>query len=208
MSSLLHTLSITALLTLTSASSSSKRGLCYTPNDDHPGDNKIWTQKGSDLTWYYNYGASPSPIFSSLSQSEFEFIPMMWGVGSSPSTDTAFLSTVKSLISDGTNITHVLGFNEPDAPNSWGGSDVEPDRAAQAWVANFEPLGRMGVKLGLPAVTAREVGITWLKEFLGNCSELVTKAAGSERNCTWDFMPMHCYDSFEGTAGQMGERRS
>lgn len=189
------------------ATSSDKRGLVFVPNEDFPDDNQIWVQDNSALTWYYNYGSLPSPAFSEQSQDEFEFVPMMWGVDATNPDDDTFLNDVKDLIDGGRNITHVLGFNEPDAPFSWGGSDVQPAVAARAWVANFEPLGEMGVKLGLPGCTGGWDSLPWLRQFLGNCSELVSSGS-EERNCTWDFVPVHWYDNFEGLASHIGERRA
>lgn len=185
---------------------SSKRGLCYTPNANHPDDNKVWVQSGSDLKWYYNYQSTPSPIYSSLSQDSFEFIPMMWGVGPNPN-DTTFLQDVKKLIDGGTKIKHVLGFNEPDTSSAYGGSNIQPADAALAWVANFEPLGKMGVKLGLPACTGGWGSLPWLKQFLGNCSSLVSTGT-VKKNCTWDFLPVHWYDNFGGLASHIGEREA
>ncbi|KAK7403803.1 hypothetical protein QQX98_010445 [Neonectria punicea] len=203
----LGTLALIAFTNTVSADGSDKRGLCFVPNKEHPEDNQIWVQPGSDLTWYYNYQESPSSAYSNLSQEEFEFVPMMWGVGNNPS-DTSFLKSVRSLIEGGTNITHVLGFNEPDAQADWGGSNVDPETAAKAWVANFEPLGKMGVKLGLPAVTGGWDGLPWLEQFLGNCSEIVSEETGATTNCTWDFLPIHWYDNFEGLASHIGSRRA
>ncbi|KID99841.1 F5/8 type C domain protein, partial [Metarhizium majus ARSEF 297] len=188
------------------SAASSKRGLVFTPNAEHAGDNKLWVQSGSDLTWYYNYQSSPSPAYSSLSQDQFEFIPMMWGIGSDPN-DTKFLTDVKKLIDDGTKIKHVLGFNEPDTSSAYGGSNIKPADAALAWVANFEPLGKMGVKLGLPACTGGWDSLPWLKQFLGNCSELVSTGK-DKKNCTWDFLPVHWYDNFAGLASHIGEREA
>ncbi|KAF5505807.1 Alkali-sensitive linkage protein 1 [Colletotrichum sp. SAR 10_86] len=197
-----------ALLPLVAAQTkSSKRGLVFTPNASWPQDNQVWVQAGSDLTWYYNYQEIPSPAFSSKTQAEFEFVPMMWGVSSNPE-DTTFLKAVKSLIEDkNINITHVLGFNEPDGPAQYGGSDIAPAIAAKAWVANFVPLGEMGVKLGLPACTGQPAGLPWLKQFLGNCSDLIS-TSGDKKNCTYDFLPVHWYDNFAGLASHIGERRA
>lgn len=189
------------------AKTSDKRGLVFVPNEKHPEDNKIWVQNNSDLTWYYNYGSLPSPAFSDLSQDDFEFVPMMWGVDANNPSDDTFLNDVKDLIDGGRNISHVLGFNEPDAPFSWGGSDVLPSVAARAWVANFEPLAELGVKLGLPGTTGGWGSLPWLRQFLGNCSELVSTGS-SKKNCTWDFVPVHWYDNFEGLASHIGERRA
>ncbi|KAG6170283.1 hypothetical protein E4U23_005103 [Claviceps purpurea] len=196
---------VASLAAVGSAAANHKRGLCFVPNPNYPNDNKIWVQSGSDLTWYYNYQSLPSIAYAGLSQERFEFVPMMWGVGSDAS-DTKFLHDVKALINSGTNITHVMGFNEPDATSAVGGSNVQPADAAQAWVANFEPLGRMGVKLGLPACTGGWGSLPWLKQFLGNCSELIS-TSGETKNCTWDFLPIHWYDNFEGLASHIGERK-
>ncbi|TQV94202.1 hypothetical protein V2A60_002751 [Cordyceps javanica] len=187
-----------------------KRGLVFTPNPSHPQDNKLWRPPGNDLTWYYNYGSIPSPAYADVAQDQFEFVPMMWGVGADPKDDK-WLREVKGVISDGRNITHALAFNEPDAPNSWGGSNVDPRTAAQAWVVNFEPLAAMNVKLGLPAVTGAPAGLDWLKQFLGNCSALVSSGGGGggqTKNCTFDFIPLHWYDNFAGLASHIGERRA
>jgi hypothetical protein len=190
---------------LAAATRSSKRGLVFVPNKTYPQDNSLWVQSGSDLTWYYNYQEIPSPAYASLPQSKFEFVPMMWGVGPNPD-DTTFLNAVKRQIKAGLAINHVLAFNEPDGPGMYGGSDVAPAIAAKAWVANFLPLGEMGVKLGLPACTGGSNGLPWLKQFLGNCSQIISKG-GEKKNCTYDFLPIHWYDNFGGLASHIGERR-
>ncbi|ROT36099.1 hypothetical protein SODALDRAFT_320546 [Sodiomyces alkalinus F11] len=196
-SSLLFPLAVTA-------QRNPKRGLCFTPNADYPEDNQVWTQSGSQLSWYYNYGVDPSPAFADLSQEEFEFIPMMWGVDRDNLQDTSFRDRVARLIEDGRNITRVMGFNEPDIDHS-GGSGIPPRDAARAWVANFVPLQEMGIQVGLPAMTGAPAGLVWLHEFLDHCSELVS-SGNSRTNCTYDFLPVHWYDNFEGFASHIGER--
>ncbi|KAI2641279.1 glycoside hydrolase family 128 protein [Xylaria nigripes] len=179
---------------------SDKRGLIFIPNDKTPQDNAIWVQDGSDLTWYYNYAATPSPAFADNSQDEFEFVPMLWG----SIDDTSFLSTVRGLMDGGRNIRHVLTFNEPDGPFQNGGSDITPSKAAQVWVDNIIPLQEQGVKVGLPACTGAPSGIPWLQAFLGNCSELIS--SGEEvKSCSYDFVTLHWYGNFEGLASHMGE---
>src|SRR5262245_42040452 len=94
-------LTVLALLPETSAGplASAKRGLVFTPNSTFPQDNYVWRRDPSDLTWYYNYGASPSAVFKNWTQSQFEFVPMLWGAPSDD-TDTTFYTTVKSLVKD------------------------------------------------------------------------------------------------------------
>lgn len=186
---------------------SNKRGLVFTPNADFPEDNKIWRQTGSDLTWYYNYGSRPSPFFANVPQKDFEFVPMMWGIGSNPN-ETKWLDEVKEVIKGGVNITHALGFNEPDGKREWGSSDITPRNAAIAWIHNFEPLAAMGIKLGLPACTGAPAGLTWTKQFLANCSEIISEGASEKKNCTWHFLPVHWYDNFGGLKSHIEERRT
>jgi hypothetical protein len=171
---------------------SSKRGLIYIPNAATPQDNSIWTESGSDLTWYYNYVASPS---SDLANSSLQFVPMLF---SPPTTaDTVFLDTVKSLISSGTNISYVLTYNEPDGTSSTGGSNVPATLAASTWIREVEPLKKLGVKLGAPAVTGASSGFTWLSDFFTACN-------GS---CNPDFIPIHWYGDFQGLASHIGQVR-
>ncbi|EJT78422.1 hypothetical protein GGTG_03523 [Gaeumannomyces tritici R3-111a-1] len=180
-----------------------KRGLCYVPNKDYPQDNYVWTRPVSPLSWYYNYGPEPSVVFNNISQDKFEFVPMLWGAPKDPS-DTTFLDTVRDLMNKKkVNITHVLTFNEPDGPNSYGGSDVQPAFAARVWIKNIIPLQEMGVKAGLPAPTGGWGGIPWLNQFLGNCSNLISEG-GSKKNCTFDFVPIHWYGNFGGLASHIG----
>ncbi|KAK5991858.1 Alkali-sensitive linkage 1-like protein [Cladobotryum mycophilum] len=190
---------LTALLPLVAATSSAKRGLIFIPNSNWPQDNSIWVKPGSDLTWYYTYNNQPAPDFAHIPQSQFEFVPMMWGVGPNPDQDTAFLNSVRQLISNGTNVTHVMSYNEPDAPAEWGGSNVSPANAARAWKANFAPLKKQGIKVGLPAVTGAPSGLLWLKQFVGNCTLLL----GSP--CSYDFLPVHWYDNFGGLQSHVNE---
>ncbi|KAH6660751.1 glycosyl hydrolase catalytic core-domain-containing protein [Truncatella angustata] len=188
-----------AFSAVVSAAASDKRGLVFVPNEKWPQDDKIWVQSGSDLTWYYNYGSTPSSAFSDVSQDDFEFVPMLWGTIS----DTAFLNEVNSLIDGGRNITHVLGFNEPDGDQATGGSNMQPALAAQVWVKNIEPLAAKGIKLGLPACTGGWNGIPWLQQFLANCSALVSTDSET-KNCTYDFVNIHWYGDFGGLASHMG----
>lgn len=190
------------------ANPSTKRGLVFTPNVTHPRDDYIWAQQPTDITWYYNYGASPSSVFSNVTQDDFEFVPMLWGAPSDAS-DTTFLTTVKGLITGGRNITHVMTFNEPDGPAAYGGSNVDPTMAAKVWLSNIVPLQEMGVKVGLPACTGGWGGIPWTDQFLGNCSKLISASTGGKtKNCTYDFVPLHWYGNFEGLASHIGQWRA
>lgn len=175
---------------LTQSLSSSKRGLVYIPSSDSSTDDTIWDASDSDLTWYYNYGASPTDTYD---HSKLQFVPMLWGAPTSD-TDTTFYTTVKGLIDGGMTISYILSFNEPDGCDN-GGSCVDAQLAAQTWIREIEPLKKLGVKLGAPAVTGAETGFQWLQSFYTAC-------AG---NCTTDFIPVHWYGNFEGLASHVGQ---
>lgn len=170
---------------------SPKRGLVYTGHIPS-GGYSVWDSSKSDLTWYYNYASSPSYGFSS---SNFEFVPMLWGVGGQY---TGFYDTVKGLIDGGTNINYILGFNEPDLCTvaSAGGSCISATKAAQVWQTEIEPLKDHGVLLGAPATT--QGGLWWLQDFFTAC-------AGK---CTVDFLPLHFYGDFASLAGYIGLLRT
>ena len=176
---------------------SSKRGLVFVPSTKYPQDNQIWDETGTDLTWYYNYGPTPSTAYSNRSQSEFEFVPMLWGAPTSTS-DNTFLTGIQQLISSGIKISHVLTFNEPDGTTSTGGSNVDPTVAAQTWIREIEPLRKIGIQAGAPAVTGSQGGFTWLTEFFDACTSQGT-------NCTADFIPIHWYGDFPGLASHIGQ---
>ena len=133
---------------------------------------------------------------------------MLWGAPSDPANDMTFYNTVKSLRSQGYNISYVLGFNEPDGCSS-GGSCVTAAAAAQVWKKQFEPLKRdFGIKLGAPAVTGATTGFTWLANFFSECAVLAASSGNSTTNttsCEVDFIPAHWYGNFEGLASHLGQ---
>ncbi|KAK3063051.1 hypothetical protein LTS18_002844 [Coniosporium uncinatum] len=194
--SLLFPAAVVAPLLLPStlaADPSNKRGLVYVPSQEHPTDDNIWVRPGSDLSWYYNYGASPSAAF--LQHPEMEFVPMLWGAKDGD-TGTEFYDTVKGLIDSGKNISYVLAFNEPDGDPSTGGSQIPADLAASTWIREIEPLKKLGVKLCAPAVTGSPNGFVWLQNFFTEC-------AG---RCSATCMPVHWYGNFEGLTSHIGQK--
>lgn len=107
---------------------------------------------------------------------------------------------MKSLVSGGRNVTHVLAYNEPDGTVATGGSQISPSAAAANWISQVEPLRELGIKTGAPAVTGGTQGFTWLSSFFDACASLGT-------NCTVDFIPVHWYGNFEGLASHIGQVR-
>lgn len=183
---LIYTLLVAARFAL--CTTSPKRGLVFVPDNDHESDNNVWDSSTSDITWYYNYGPSPS---SNYDGSKLEFVPMLWGNES----DNTFLDTVSGLIDSGTKINYALGFNEPDASIN-GGSGIVAEDAAATWIRLLEPLReKYQVKLGAPAVTGSPSGFTWLQNFFTAC----------DGGCHPEFIPVHWYGNFEGFASHIGQ---
>jgi hypothetical protein len=183
----------TAIPFLTSAfQTSPKRGLCYVPSDKHPSDDQIWTSGPVNPSWYYNYQYTPSPAYAA--NKDMQFVPMLWGASSSD-TGTPFYDAVKRQIDSGANITYALSFNEPNEAHSNGGSNLAAPLAAARWKAEIEPLKKLGVKVGAPAVTGAASGWTWLDNFFDACG------AGG---CNPDFMTVHWYGNYEGMMSHVG----
>ena len=171
---------------------SSKRGLIYIPNSNFPEDDEIWVRQGSDLTWYYNYKMYPNSGY--VNDTSLEYVPMLWGAPSSFS-DTTFLENVTGQLVEGRNITYVMGFNEPDNTAATGGSDIDPSDAAKYWIKQLEPLRKLGISLGAPAVTGGSSGFVWLANFTDAC----------DGGCTFDFIPIHWYGSFDGLSSHISD---
>lgn len=177
---------------------SPKRGLCYV-NPTVQSDNNFWSAPGSDLTWYYNYGASPTSFYQ---DSKMEFVPMLWGAPGNPESDMTFYNTVANLIESGQNITAILGFNEPDGCDG-GGACVDAGVAATVWKKQVEPLKKKypQIRVGAPAVTGSPRGVTWLANWQSNCASL----SQNSTPCVMDFMPIHWYGDFSGLASHIGQ---
>lgn len=110
-------------------------------------------------------------------------------------SDTAFLTNVTSMLKKGINITHVLGFNQPDLGWGDGGSNITPEDAARQWVNNFVPLQEEhGIKIGLPVVNAHRDPGNWTIPFLANCTAMIRESSGdAQKNCPYDFVPIHAF---------------
>jgi hypothetical protein len=71
---------------------------------------------------------------------------------------------------------NIQAFNEPD---NAGQSNMDPTYAAQLWVQYIQPIQKIGVLLGAPAVTNAPSGAAWLRTFFSACT-----------GCKVDFLPI------------------
>ena len=113
--------------------------------------------------------------------SSLEYVPLLY---SDPTGNQAYISewegNVTIAINNGTK--HLLAFNEPDV------NGISPSQAASSYRNYMQPFASSTVQLGAPAVTngGAPDGLTWLGEFLGNCT-----------GCTVDFIPFHWYCQYD-----------
>ncbi|KAF9050190.1 glycosyl hydrolase catalytic core-domain-containing protein [Panaeolus papilionaceus] len=147
----------------------SKAGLAW-PNGNTV---DIGQYAGSDkVSWYYTWSAWPVQ-----SETELEFVPMLWGERSVEEFNNTILQTLRQAKP---NVTAILGMNEPD---QGGQSSMTPEEAAQMWQTYLQPLKPYGVRLGSPATSSAPAGKKWLQDFFTACGA----------NCTVDFIATHWY---------------
>lgn len=200
----------------TNVSNASKRGLIFVPDDKHAMDNHIWIDHYQDgkspLTWYSNYGWQPNHMYTQEA-ALLEFVPTFWSPPGNPDIPLFYLAIKRLMAGDrhdwsgAMKISHVMTFNEPEMTYKNGGSQTAPLDAAKAWVLNIIPLQKeFGIKAGLPATATASGGIAWIDEFLQLCSTFVTEDLdGPPTNCTFDFVSLHHFGSFEDLASTIGQ---
>ncbi|KAK4647339.1 uncharacterized protein QC761_124580 [Podospora bellae-mahoneyi] len=178
-----------------------KRGLVSTPNEFFPRDDFIWSDSSSPLSWYWNFAPDVTEAYANFSQSEFEFVPSMWGAYTPNGTDTYFLGNLTEKFSK-RKPSHVLTFNLPDQSFEYGGSEMTPEIAARTWVNNILPLREEhGIKVGFPTVSDPRGG--WVDPFLKNCSKM-----NDGHGCEFDFVPLHSFGGFGTLKDNIGKWQS
>ncbi|KAI0999833.1 hypothetical protein K3495_g8365 [Podosphaera aphanis] len=143
-----------------------KRGVAY--NDAQ----KLNAFSSSNkVSWAYNWGSTTSSI-----PQQYEFVPMLWGLGKF--TDGWTAAADKALASGS---THILSFNEPDLGEQ---SSLTIPQAAEGYRRFIQPYAGKA-KLGSPAVTngGAPMGLAYLTGFMVACAD-----------CTIDFIAIHWYN--------------
>lgn len=147
-------------------SSAAKAGLAWPNGPD--GSIQQYTSTGK-VQWYYTW--SPDGF-----QGNLEFVPMLWGPTQTGDWSNNINHTIQEL-----NVTHALGFNEPQEVSQ---SNLSPSDGASLWKQYLEPLKGQGIKLGSPAPSSAPSGKTWIQQWLDAC----------DGGCTVDFIALHWYD--------------
>jgi hypothetical protein len=107
-------------------------------------------------SWYYDWGTSTA------STNNVEFVPMHWG-------------GYNSSINSRKDVTHTLGFNEPDHEDQ---ANLTVDEAISKW----PDLLRSGLRIGSPGPS--DGGLNWLYNFIDKADAL---------NYRVDFVAVHYY---------------
>ncbi|KAA6413431.1 MAG: hypothetical protein FRX48_03177 [Lasallia pustulata] len=160
--------SSSAASTPSSYAANTKRGLAY----NTASLTSAFTS--APISWAYNWGDSTSGL-----PSEFEFVPMLWGLDDHT---IGWITTADAAVSSGTG--YLLGFNEPDIIVAWGGSGISTADAVTGWNTYMQPFAGGATKLGSPGVSNAPApqGLGWLAQFVEECS-----------GCQIDFLVIHWY---------------
>ncbi|KAF2735633.1 hypothetical protein EJ04DRAFT_190099 [Polyplosphaeria fusca] len=181
------------LLSLVFAQDNPKRGIAYL-GDTHENDNSLLLSDKSPISWYYNW--SPYPNTQQIPNDALEFAPLIHGIDEAENSRTS--SALNSLPRSS---RHLLSFNEPDGTRDSGGSNIEPEDAARAYIDHIVPY-RSGDRQWLishPSSTGSPRGLEWLRSFNKSCYEI-----DEENGCPTDFIAVHWYGAFDGLAGWLG----
>lgn len=123
-----------------------------------------------NASWYYNWTADGTTTTS------VEFVPMVhtW-------TGASVFNKIDSL---GDDVSHLLGFNEPDNVNEAGIRSVLKNPVTA--VGEYEKLLKTGLRLGSPVTTQNyDLNDQWLEPFLDEAYDLQVKV---------DYIAVHWYD--------------
>ena len=124
-----------------------------------------------NASWYYHWVPSPAKKFEG--QDQVEFVPMFKSGGDVTQKN---LDRVKSL-KKSHNVTHVLGFNEPDSKKQ---GNISVEKAIKLW----PKLMNLNLRLGSPGVRDNAAGKAWFKQFMQQAKH---------RDLKVDFICMHLY---------------
>jgi len=147
----------------------SKKGTCLTTTKQNKDD---WKQKVASLngSWHYSWGpALPEPAPDGV-----EFVPMIWGYWEADDKFDQRLTSIMDAKRRG-EVTHLLGFNEPDGKKQ---ANMTVAKAIEAW----PHLERTGLRLGSPAPVHADR--EWLQQFM---------AEAKKRDYRVDFICVHWY---------------
>ncbi|KAK8066409.1 hypothetical protein PG997_013156 [Apiospora hydei] len=143
----------------------------------HKADNNLLFSPESPVAWYYTWSLWPAPEVNDTTSAAVEFLPLLH----SP--------------------------DDPDGDTGSGGSAVEPEDAAKAYIDRIAPLrsggdGGRTWNISHPSVTGSPRGLDWLRRFNESCWDL-----DRDQGCPADFVAVHWYGEYQGLAGWLDTLR-
>jgi hypothetical protein len=125
-----------------------------------------------------------------------EFAPLIHGIDDAESSRTS-----RAISSLPESSKHLLTFNEPDGTKDSGGSSIEPEDAARAYIDHIVPYrnGKRKWYISHPSTTGSPRGLDWLRKFNESCYDI-----DKENGCPTDFIAAHWYGAFDGLASWLG----
>ncbi|KAI0131780.1 glycosyl hydrolase catalytic core-domain-containing protein [Xylariales sp. AK1849] len=198
MRSSFSTTAITAALLISrtpaQADSSLKRGITYIDGGAEAIDYGILLSSKSPLSWYYNWlpTVPPSDMFQGNQSGSIEFVPTIHNLDHIDNNISAIGDLSKT-------VRHLFTFNEPDEKRENGGSDLDPQEAAQVYIDKIVPL-RERFSISHPVVTGSPRGLQWLTDFNAACWTI-----DSKDGCPADFAVAHWYGDFAGMSSWIGQ---
>ncbi|KAG5991683.1 hypothetical protein E4U43_003967 [Claviceps pusilla] len=156
---------------------SSKRGLAY--NDAALANMVGASGKNGVCGWAYNWGQYPGNL-----NSQYEFIPTLWGRGPHNQNNDFFNSwpsSASKAVSNGAKA--LFSFNEPD---NKGQANMDPATAATLHTQQMNPYSGKTL-IGAPSVSNSNLqgeGLDWLTAWIKQCKT---------KGCIWDFCNIHWY---------------
>lgn len=176
-------------ISLLAQEKSYKRGISY--NIPSQEDVKAL---GEGLSWYYNWGNTPSDdesILNAIETYKLDFIPMVWGRAIDKDRLRAFYQK-------NPQVKYILGFNEP---NFTAQANIGPKEAASRWYQIEEIADEFGLKIVGPAMNyapsngaVTENGVTYTDPF-----QYLDAFFDACPDCKVDYLAAHCYMNYSSS---------
>ncbi|MDD3078814.1 MAG: glycosyl hydrolase [Paludibacter sp.] len=137
-----------------------------------------------NCTWYYSWSADKNSTYN------YQYVPIKQSTGW-PGFDEIYNKT---------NVSHLLGYNEPDRSDQ---SDVTVEEA----IAQWPELMKSGLRLGSPVPSNPGNGNGWLYDFLDKCDSLNYRVDYVVVHAYWGGLsPESWYSKLKGEYNKCGKR--
>ncbi|ODM17406.1 hypothetical protein SI65_07081 [Aspergillus cristatus] len=113
------------------------------------------------ISWAYNWAVTPGGTLPD----GVEFVPMLWGTKSI----SDFVANIETVLF-GSNSKYIMAFNEPDQANQAAMSVSDAVSTFKQFIAPYAGRATL-VSPGVTNSGDADKGLSWLRQFLGSCSD-------------------------------------